>query len=220
VVSTALCYYGLAALVFVFVAFVLWKGSSFHSEYYSRSSVHALSILIGLTAISLPLKVYSIALRSLQRIDLEQAIAASFNLVRIILMLSSALLGLKLVPLAIIQGGALLGGGIVACLAAVPRFPDLRFRVSKIAGRTLRQLVKPSMGFFLLQIAGTLAFGVDNIVIAYAMTPADVTRYSVPFQALRVATGFFAVVLSALAPSVTACMRVVTVRFFLRAFSF
>jgi O-antigen/teichoic acid export membrane protein len=48
--------------------------------------------------------------------------------------------------------------------------------------------------FFALQIAGTLAYNIDNLVIAQVISPEAVTNYSIPSQLFKLSTVFISLV--------------------------
>ncbi len=163
----------------------------------------AFYVFVALSALAFPMRAYSIMLRAFERVDLEQRINAVSSIFRIAAMATALLAGLKLIAVAIIQGGAMVAAGGAAYGAAVRLDPDARPRVSRWSAPLLASLVKPSIGFFGLTVASTLAFGIDNLVIGYAMSARAVTQYAVPFRLIMIVSGAFATGIAALWPTIT-----------------
>jgi O-antigen/teichoic acid export membrane protein len=163
----------------------------------------AFYVLIALSALAFPPRAYSIMLRAFERVDLEQRINAWSSIFRIAAMAAVLLAGFKLIAVALIQGGAMVAAGVASYAAAVRLDPDARPRASRWSAPLLASLVKPSIGFFGLTVASTLAFGLDNLVIGYAMGARAVTQYAVPFRLITVVTGAFSAGISALWPTIT-----------------
>jgi O-antigen/teichoic acid export membrane protein len=67
----------------------------------------------------------------------------------------------------------------------------------------LSSLIRPSLGFLVLQAASIIGFGFDNLVIGYALGPEAVTRYAVPFSLVIMSVAAFAAPMSALMPTIT-----------------
>ncbi|HYB91452.1 MAG TPA: oligosaccharide flippase family protein [Candidatus Binataceae bacterium] len=180
---------------------VAWRHFLPHS---SAQAVIAFAVFISLSAAAFPFNAYSIMLRGFERVDLEQTILFGANLARVLLIGAALLAGLKLAAIALIQGAALLAAGAASYVAAVRLTPAARPRLSQFSRAMLGELVRPSIGFFGLTVASTLAFGIDNLVIGYWIGAAGVTRYAVPFRLAMAACAAFSIGLSSLWPTVTA----------------
>ncbi|MHB8382858.1 MAG: lipopolysaccharide biosynthesis protein [Candidatus Binataceae bacterium] len=163
----------------------------------------AFYVFIILSALGFPLRVHSVMLRAFERVDIEQRINACSNIFRIAAIAAALLAGLKLIAVVAIQGGAMIATGIASYVAAIRLDADARPRVSKWSTSLLTSLVKPSIGFFGLTVASTLAFGIDNLVIGYAMGARAVTQYAVSFRLMTIVSGAFAAGISALWPTIT-----------------
>src|ERR1035437_319742 len=164
----------------------------------------AFLIFVMFSAIAFPFRAHAILLRSLGRVDVEQTIAAIASVGRIIVMAAALIAGAKLLGVALIEGAVFVGSVLAAYLAAARLRPQARPRLEYFSWQTLRELVAPSAGFLGLTIAGTLAFGVDNLVIGYAIGAVGVTRYAVPFRLVTVVSGAFVTGVTALWPTITA----------------
>ncbi|MGC1677205.1 MAG: oligosaccharide flippase family protein [Candidatus Binataceae bacterium] len=163
----------------------------------------AFYVFIILSALGFPLRAHSVMLRSFERVDIEQRINTCTSICRIAAMAAALLAGFKLVMVAVIQGGATVATGVASYIVAVRLDADARPRMSRWSTSLLGSLVKPSIGFFGLTVASTLAFGVDNLVIGYAMGARAVTQYAVPFRLMTILSGGFTVGISALWPTIT-----------------
>jgi len=163
----------------------------------------AFYLFITLSALGFPLRAHSVMLRAFERVDIEQRINTCSNICRIAAMAAVLLAGFKLIAVALIQGGAMVATGIASYVAAIRLEADARPRASQWSAPLLASLVKPSIGFFGLTVASTLAFGVDNLVIGYVMGARAVTQYAVPFRLMTIVSGGFAVGISALWPTIT-----------------
>jgi O-antigen/teichoic acid export membrane protein len=80
--------------------------------------------------------------------------------------------------------------------AALPKFD--RFSLP-----TLQRLLTPGLAFLALQTAGIVGFGIDNLVIGYALGPVAVTRYAVSFSLLMAASAVASTASTALLPTIT-----------------
>ena len=59
---------------------------------------------------------------------------------------------------------------------------DLRPRIGDFALNTARSLLRTGLLFFVLQIAGLLAYQLDNFIIAQIMGAAAVQQYAIPMS--------------------------------------
>jgi O-antigen/teichoic acid export membrane protein len=162
-----------------------------------------LFVVASLYALALPWNAYLAALRGFERVDQEQVISACAYLGRNAGLAVTVLTRLGFVSMAIVQGGAIVARGLMAYLRALRLVKDPGPRPSEFSFATLRSLLQPGLGFFVLQIAGVVGFGIDNIVIAYALGPKAVTRYAVPYSLVMLGAGFFGTAMTAALPSIT-----------------
>jgi O-antigen/teichoic acid export membrane protein len=204
VVSTVFFFHVLIAMPLLVVSLLLALGYFVpFLPLHTDAAEIALSVACAFAALSLPLKVSSMTLRSLNRVDLEQATQAISNLVRAAAMIGVLLAGLKLIAVAAVHGLALIVSGIAAYAIVNRACTEARPRMGFFSWALLKQMLLPSAGFFVLTVASTLAFSIDNLVIAYNLGLRAVTQYAVPFQVVMLVVGFFAVALGAVTPVVT-----------------
>jgi O-antigen/teichoic acid export membrane protein len=141
----------------------------------------ALFALGALTLISLPLKTYGTLLRGLGQVFEEQRIAAIFAVARIAGMAIVVLAGFELLGIAVVQGLTVFGAAVAAYFRS--RALSLQSaRISLFSFGLLRSLFAPGLAFAVLRVAGIVGFGVDSLVIGYALGPEQVTRYSVAYS--------------------------------------
>jgi len=74
------------------------------------------------------------------------------------------------------------------------RRPWLRPSLRNIDPKIIWFLMRLGWMFFALQIAGTLAYNIDNLVIAQVISPEAVTNYSIPSQLFKLSTVFISLV--------------------------
>ncbi len=201
-VSTAFFAYGVVALALA-AGFVAFSGQLCAIFLHDHTPVLALAVAGSLCALSIPLNANVMMLRGYNRVDQDQSLALGATFARTVAFAGALLVGFKLIALAIVQGSTALGRGIGAfvrsrriSLAALPRLREFSFEA-------LRALLAPSLGFLVLQIAGVIGFGIDNLVIGYALGPEAVTRYAVPFSLLMAAGALVSTATTALLPTIT-----------------
>lgn len=74
-------------------------------------------------------------------------------------------------------------------------------RVMHFNIKIAQQLFRAGVLFFILQIAGTLAYSIDNIIIAHVISADAVTSYAVPAQLFRITNATLGAVLVGLWPA-------------------
>jgi O-antigen/teichoic acid export membrane protein len=201
-VSTAFFAYGVVALALV-AGFAGLSGPLGVLFLHDHAAVLALAVAGTFCALAIPLNANAMMLRGFNRVDQDQSLALSATLARTVGFAGALLLGFKLLALAVVQGGAALARGLGALVrslklsdAAIPRLREFSFPL-------LRTVVAPSLGFLILQVAGIIGFGIDNLVIGYALGPEAVTRYAVPFSLLLASAALVSTAITALHPTIT-----------------
>jgi O-antigen/teichoic acid export membrane protein len=159
---------------------------------------------LAMSAISLPAMTFRMTLRAFQRVDLEQAIAASFSVGQVVVTTLALFAGLKLIAVAIISGATALLPGVASYLFVRRVSVETRPSLALFSSGVLFSILKPGLYFFVLQVAGTLAFGLDNLVIGYLIGARAVTPYAISFKMVSVASQLFSVAPAALMPNITA----------------
>jgi O-antigen/teichoic acid export membrane protein len=203
-ISTAFfAYTGIALVMIGAFAFLAQRLSSLLIAGSGGRASLPLFVIASLYGLALPWSAYSAALRGFERVDQEQAIATCVNLGRSGGLALALISGLRLVPLALIHSGAEVLRGLLAYARALPLLGHARPRLSGFCIGTLRSLMQPSLGFFVLQIAGVVGFGIDNLVIGYALGPGAVTNYAVPYSLVMIPGSFFATAIAAVLPTIT-----------------
>lgn len=204
-VSTIVFVY--AALGSLLIVALGWLAPELCRLFVSRSDVRAASALFALGALmslALPFRTHLMFLRGLERVYEEQRIATWTSVGRIIAIPAVLFCGLRLFAVSVVYGGTALCGGVVAYLRARSFSVEARPHLSLVSFRTLRPLLKPSLAFALLQIAGRVGFGIDTLVIGYALGPEHVARYAVPYSMMLVGIGVYSTLSTALLPTITA----------------
>jgi O-antigen/teichoic acid export membrane protein len=195
---------------YAMIAIALLAGLSAAAILSGRRVAHAnqeiglaCAIYLGLVSLTLPCKIYQAALRGFERVDQEQALDTAATLARTILTAAALISGLKLIAIALINGGASLASGLCAYPLACRGGGDLRPRPSRFSWPLIRALARPSLAFLALQAGAVLTLGIDNLVIGVTLGGAAVTRYAVPFRLIWMASLIFTVALNSAMPSIT-----------------
>jgi O-antigen/teichoic acid export membrane protein len=175
----------------------------FVSRYDTRAA-SALFALGALMSLALPFRTHLMLLRGLERVYEEQRIATWTNVGRIIAIPAVLFCGLRLVAVSVVYGGTALCGGAVAYLRARSFSKEARPHLFFVSFRTIRPLLKPSLAFALLQVAGRVGFGIDTLVIGYALGSEHVARYAVPYCMIIVVIGVYSTLSTAILPTITA----------------
>jgi O-antigen/teichoic acid export membrane protein len=204
-VSTILFLYAaLACVLIVFFALFAPNLCELLISHHDVSAARALFALGALTALALPFRTQLMLLRGLERVYEEQRIAAWTNVCRVVAIPTVLFCGLKLFAVSAVYGASALCGGVFAYLRARSFSDEARPRLSLVSFHTLRLLLTPSLAFALLHVAGRVGFGMDNLVIGYALGPEHVTRYAIPYSVMLVGIGAYSTLTTALLPTMTA----------------
>jgi O-antigen/teichoic acid export membrane protein len=196
-------YCGLSVvLVTAFALFSSKLAGVVGSAHDSRVS-SALFLAATLYALALPWNTYTAVLRGLERVDQEQAVTAVASAARTGGLALVTILRLGLVALAAVQGAAIIARGFAAYMRSLKLIDCPRTRWAAFSIPTFRSLIRPSMAFFTLQVAGVVGFGIDNLVIGHALGPEAVTRYAVAYSLIMMAAGFFSTGMAAVMPTIT-----------------
>jgi O-antigen/teichoic acid export membrane protein len=203
-ISTILCLYAaLACLLILAFGLLAPNLSRLFVSQGDTSAAWALFLFGALVALALPFRTHLMLLRGLERVYEEQKIATWTSICRLVAIPTVLFCGLRLSAVSAVYGGTTLCGGVVAYLRARSFLDEADPQRSLVSFRTLRLLIAPSLAFALLQIAGRVGFGIDNLVIGYALGPEHVTRYAVPYYMMLVGSGVFSTLTTALLPTIT-----------------
>jgi O-antigen/teichoic acid export membrane protein len=187
---------------------LLWMGTGVLARLALPESpadvVRPLLIVGLLYCLALPCNAFAMALRGLERVDRERGAAAWSSFSGALGLGAAAIGGYGLSGLAVAQGLAAVGRGLVTARRACALNGAATPRLRAFSARILRGLIRPSLGFFALQIAGIIGFGIDNLVIGHALGAEMVTRYAVPYLLIMGVEGMFATFQAALVPTIAA----------------
>jgi O-antigen/teichoic acid export membrane protein len=133
--------------------------------------------------------------QELRTANMFAVVGSVVNLVSIIVLVK---LGAGLVALVAASSAALVGANLLCFvwLWSVHK-PWLAPRLHHISFRAGRQMVEAGTEFFMLQIAGLIAFNSDNLVVTRYLGPAQVASYSVAWRLV----GYAAVAQTLMAPA-------------------
>lgn len=164
----------------------------------SRAAAAALLIfLIGLPAGLAP-KILG-GYQELRTANIFAAVGSLLNLVSIVCLIR---MHAGLVALVSASSAALVGANLL-CLVWLwsVHKPWLLPRLHHIRRGAARELMESGTEFFLLQIAGLLAFNSDNLVVTRFLGPAEVARYSVAWRLVGYAAVAQTLIVPALWPA-------------------
>lgn len=204
VASTFFAYAGLALAAAGVTIPLIWVIASRSKSDLRELGGEAAIILCCLFFAGLPLKTYQAALRAVQRVDIEQWSGAAAYLAKVAAISVALVLGWGLRTVAAIQGITLALPGFICfwgCRALLgtkwPKPIDASWQV-------LGPMLRPSVYFFILQVATTIAFGIDSWIIAQHLGASAVTPYGISYQAIIALDIVWWASLGSLAPWVTA----------------
>lgn len=193
--TTALGVVVTVALLLASIAWWIWPSlhwdrlfhlsSSAEVPIVSRAVAVALAIfLVGLPA-SLAPKILG-GYQELRTANLFTAIGSLLNLLSIILLVH---LHAGLVALVTASSAALVGANLLALIwIFFLHKPWLAPRLRHLEGFAARRMIHSGSEFFLLQIAGLVAFNSDNLVVIHYLGPMQVAAYSVTWRLVGYAT--------------------------------
>jgi O-antigen/teichoic acid export membrane protein len=199
-----------AALIATAVLILLVAVRLIRPEVFSGSAavanlaVPAMLILLAGFLLSQPLDVFRLAIRSFQRVDLEQRLTTILRLCMLAVSGSILALGGGLIGLSVVTSVCQLGFGLLFVAVVYRLVPGLRLSPLSFSGSTARSLIVPSLQFFAISVAGSLIWGTDNVVISTNLGSAAVVPFAVGMQLLNVGSGLIASTINAVLPAVTA----------------
>ncbi len=143
----------------------------------------AVAVLFLSFALGLPLGVVSRVRSGYQEGFIDSAWTAAGNLLSLALVLLAVAVraGLPVLVLAM-QAGALLATAMNGAELFWHRFPWLRPRWSAGSRTAAHAVVGIGLYFFVLQIAGAVAYQSDSLVLAHVIGPNAVAQYAVPMK--------------------------------------
>lgn len=168
------------------------------------ASSQAVMIYTLLFLLSIPLQVFSSALRSIYRIHEEQGAQILSTILRLAGVAFVLIKGGGLAALAWVQGICLLLPGVLSWLRLSQISPYYKARFRLINRNLARTMLAPSIAFFMLQISGGILFSTDNLVIGHFLGSAEVPSYAVPQRLSLTILGIAGLMMPSLMPAYSA----------------
>lgn len=202
--TTALCVMTAIAAGLGLIAWQLWPHLNWYQIFHlsSRSETSAVSNAVAIALliflIDLPSRLAVKILGGYQELrtaNIFAALGSVGNLITIVLLVHFRA-GLA----AMVAGSqaALVGADVVCLLWLIfAHKPWLRPRLAHLDRTAARRMMVMGSEFFMMQIAGLLAFNSDNLVVSHYLGPAEVAPYSVAWRL----AGYAAVVQAFLVPA-------------------
>lgn len=207
-ISTAFwLYFAIVVPLICAVSIIINLGllNSFIQKSESLTVVFESVILISsvLFLFKLPLTVFGASLRALNLIYIEQLLSLIFSIFQFVGVLLILKFGQGIVGLSLVYGGTGILLGLTTFVYLKTKIPSLSISPFKCSQTLALNLLKPGGYFFLLQIAGALIAGLDNIVIGSYLGAADVVPFAVAMKLCFLAMSILSVITSNLLPSIT-----------------
>jgi O-antigen/teichoic acid export membrane protein len=151
--------------------------------------------------VELPLGVFGACLRSIGRIDRQQGVAALQNVARVVIAVAFLRAGGTLVALIILLSMV----NVICCLLQYGclkhELPGLKASRVLWDADAAREMRSPSRYYFLLQIAGAIAFGSDTVIISSVVATSLVAPYVIAQKLVGSALGVVSTVSLNFAPA-------------------
>jgi O-antigen/teichoic acid export membrane protein len=142
----------------------------------------AVGVFVVLTLVGLPLGVIAGVRSGLQEGFANSIRNAVGSLVSLLGLLIAIAVDVNLPWLVLALGIGPLVGTVLNGVTLFWRRPWLRPSVKRATRRAGARMIRFGLLFFVLSIAGAVAYQTDNIVIAQLLGPAEVTQYAVPMR--------------------------------------
>jgi O-antigen/teichoic acid export membrane protein len=189
IVSTFLVVYvviGVVALLFCLgLAFVFPLVFNLGPDQASLGSW--LVFIVGAyVATSFPLSIFSSVLQGRQRYDITNGVDTAFLLLRMLLMIAVAVMGLGLVPLALVYSGATVAREIAKTVVVARLDPDLRISLKSFRPGRIREITTFSIYFFIGNLSFDVVHQSDSLVIGFFLGTTAVALYDIPLRLIRV----------------------------------
>ncbi|HEX2826080.1 MAG TPA: hypothetical protein VHP37_07025 [Burkholderiales bacterium] len=162
--------------------------------------------------LALPLQLFTVTLRSTQRVHEEQLIVTSVTIARYAGLAAALVAGCRLVGLAIVNAAFSVIPGTLALLRLRSLVPGLVIARARFDRTFARQLLAPSSAYWVLSLAAIFVFGIDSLVIAAYLGPEYVPRYAVPMQLIMGLQGVIAIFAAVAQPQISAAFALHDIR--------
>jgi O-antigen/teichoic acid export membrane protein len=162
----------------------------------------ATGVFVATFLIGLPLSLVGQARAAYQEGFIQSSFAGFGNVLTIGLLLAAvaANANLPVLVLAMTSGPLLAATANLIILVRVQR-PGLSPRPRDVTSEAMRSVVKVGLGFMVLQIAYTVGFSMDRLVVAHVVGPEAVADYSVVYRLFSIPAGLAAIALLPLWPA-------------------
>lgn len=203
--SIGMLFAGVATGFVVLLALVPTRWAGFLEQFRSESpdAIPMLLILMFGCLAAQPSDMYRLAVRTLQRVDIEQGYSAILRVLQLILGIGVLMLGGGVVALAVVTSACQVGIGIPFWRSVRQLAPNLRLVPSRFDAELARRIVAPSFQLCIVAMSGSLIWGTDNIVISTFLGAAAVTPFAVAMQLLNFSNVILYTFVNAMTPTVT-----------------
>lgn len=174
----------------------------------TSSSLQAQALLVVLIsvagyALAQPLQVFRMALRALERVDLEQQGLSLQAILNLLVVIAVLFLGGRLVAVAIAYASVQVLSGGLFLLYLKRKFPRLGFSSAHLSRRMAVSMLAPGIHFFIMSLSGVLIWGVDNIVISGVLGVVFVTAFAIASRLTTVLRSMVGTLFTTITPTIT-----------------
>lgn len=173
-----------------------------HSESLRLEASRAIAAAYGLFLLGLPTGLAAKLLGGYQEVRTANLFAAGGSVLSLLMIILVVHVHGDLAALTAGYSGAVVAAGLL-CLLWIWGYhkPWLAPRIGMVTMAGAKRLMRTGSQFFIIQMAGLVAFNSDNLVITHYLSPAAVTPYSVTWRLVGYAAALQTLITPALWPA-------------------
>lgn len=162
----------------------------------------AIAAAYGLFLLGLPAGLAAKLLGGYQEVRTANLFAAGGSVLSLLMIILVVRVHGDLAALTVGYSGAMVAAGLLCLLWIwIYHKPWLAPHISKVTMTGAKKLMRTGSQFFIIQMAGLVAFNSDNLVITHYLSPAAVTPYSVTWRLVGYAAALQTLITPALWPA-------------------
>jgi O-antigen/teichoic acid export membrane protein len=146
-----------------------------------------MAVFVALTLVGLPLGVIAAIRAGLQEGFASSVWSAAGSVITLLGLLIAIAANASLPWLILALGGGSVFATVLNGAALFRRKPGLMPDIKQVTRLAAKRMLRFGLLFFILSIAGAVAYQTDNIVIAHLLGPRAVTQYAVPMRLFLIA---------------------------------
>lgn len=183
--------------------FVTWSDVfAVTSPQATAEAAPSIAVFVTIFLVGLPLSVATQVRVARQEVYLVHLVAAVANVVSLVALLAVIVIGGGVpILVAALAAPPMLAVAVNAALLSLRDAPELRPALSLAQSEVAARLMRTGFPFFVLQMATTVAFATDSLVIAQLVGPEAVAEYGVVHRLFTIPIGIVAVAATPLWPA-------------------